>query len=150
MQATIQSAEMAVAQCDRPILVERDAEGLQLALRALFEEALILHRMDSILRLADKATRDRAAEELPERELSPGYYRRAAYLLELSTTLELGVPVDPSTITRSDVIGLQAVRNARQEYEYDHPACEACGERQDNRFLKQCFKCATKFAGRGN
>ncbi len=146
MQAAIQPEEKA----GPAILVERDGEGLQLALRALFEESLILQRIAAVLAHADKETRDRAAEDIPMREVSPGYYVRAVYLLDLSTSLELGVPVDASTITHADVIGLRAVKNARSEFERDHPACPACGERQDNRWMKQCFQCGTKFAGRGN
>ena len=131
------------------IHVERDADGLQQAVRTLFEEALVLHRQESTLENASAEQRARLADELPERELSPGYFRRAAYLLELSTTLELGVPVDPASITRADVLGLTAVRSARSSYERDHPACPACGERQDNRWMPECFRCHTKFAGRG-
>ena len=132
------------------IYVERDPEGLQLALRALFEEGLIRHRLAPMLEKADAETIARAEDDMPERELSPGYFNRAAYLLDLSITMATGVQMDATMLTRADVLGLQAVRTAKADYERDHPACPACGERQDNRWMKQCFSCHTKFGGKGN
>ena len=134
------------------IQVERDAEGLHLALRCLFEEALLLHRSEGTRQRAadDPETLRRLDAEIPAREISPGYFKRAAYLLDLSAQLELGIPMDPASILHSDVVGLQIVKSARADYEREHPACPACGERQDNRWMKQCFRCRATFSGRGD
>ena len=134
------------------IHVERDTEGLHQALVCLFEEALILHRSQGARERAadDPETLARLDADIPPREISPGYFRRAAYLLDLSTALELGIPTEPTEILHTDVLGLTAVKGARAAYEREHPACPSCGERQDNPWMKQCFHCQTKFAGRGN
>ncbi len=132
------------------IHVERDTQGLQLALRSLFEEALIRHRMESAMEASSGYELARLEAELPERELSPGYFTRAGYLLDLSTAIEMGIPMDPATLTHADVMGIRAVRSARADYEREHPACPACGERQDNRHMKHCYACHIEFARGGN
>ncbi len=134
----------------RAIRVETDREGLKEAILWLFEETLWLGRLDSTLKNADEDAKARAMADMPDREISPGYFVRANYLLDLSLQIELGMQFTAASLTQAEVIGLAAVRAAKAEFEYEHPACPACGERQDNRSMKQCFKCGTKFAGRGN
>lgn len=132
------------------LAIERDAEGLQLALRELFEESFFDEAIKSLLaKLEDNPEeRDRVFRDRPERNLSPGYYDRAAYLLELGSAIEAGAQFTAATLGRDDVAGLQAMKRARNSFEHDHPSCPACGTRQDNRFMKQCKGCRTKFAGR--
>lgn len=130
-----------------PVRVEHDAEGLQLAVRALFEESLAEHRLAPVLEKADDEQRDRILAELPMREISPGYYKRAAYLVDLANILTLGIPMDASVFTQADVTGIAAVRRAKNEFEREHPACPSCGERQDNAFMRECFNCHQKLRG---
>lgn len=129
------------------IYVERDFEGLQMAVRSLFEEALVRHRIDAAAGNVGQYELERLEGEIPAREISPGYFNRAGYLLDLSTQLELGIPIEPATLTHSDVLGIRAVRSARSEFEREHPACPRCGERQDNAYLKVCYACHTKLRG---
>lgn len=133
------------------IAVESDVLGLQTALRELFEEAYLREAMASLLDDACEADRERALEDLPARTLSPGYYDRASYLLDLGAAIDAGVSYAASTLSRSDVRGLQALKRARGEYEQDHPSCGRCGTRQDNRWATQCRSCQCKFAsGKGD
>lgn len=128
------------------IHVERDSEGVKQALVGLFEEAFHRRAIEkSFGRAADVETRQRALDSMEARTLSPGYYAWSEHLLSLSTAIELGVKYSAHELTRSEVVGLQLVRNARNEFEYEYPACSACGERQDNRFAPQCKGCGVKF-----
>ena len=131
------------------IQVERDMEGLQEAIRALFEESFQLSAIGVAVRSADKETRQRALADMDQRKLSPGYYTRATYLLDLGSALEAGVSYGADQLTRSDVLGLQALNRAKNEFYNDHPACSACGVRKDNRFASQCKGCHAQF-GRGD
>lgn len=131
----------------RGVHVERDPEGLQLALRELFEEAFCREAIGPVMEKADEETRDRAMDDMPMRSLSPGYYSRAEYLLDLGSAIEAGAGYSAEVLGREDVTGLQALKRARQEFERDHPAC-ACGTRQHNRFILECRSCHAKFARR--
>ena len=130
------------------IAIEKDAEGLQVALRELFEEAYLREAIAGVMAEAGEEDRARALDDLPERTLSPGYYDRASYLLDLSSAIQVGASYSAATLTRSDVVGLQAVKRARSEYEQAHPPCGRCGTRQDNVWATQCRSCGTKFAGK--
>jgi ribosomal protein S27AE len=125
-------------------LVERDAEGMKFAVRTLFEENLRQHKLAQILDRCSAAERARIEADEPIREISPGYYKRAAYLLQLANTLELGIPFPPDCFTMHDVAGIQAVRLAKAEFEREHPACPRCGERQDNPHMPKCPDCGQK------
>lgn len=134
------------------IQVERDAEGLRRAGRELFEESFFEDAMQPVLdRLGDDPEAcERLLAERPPRTLSPGYYDRCAYLLDLGAAMETGAAYAAEQLSRHDVVGLQAIRKAKLEFEREHPACGVCGTRQDNRFMVQCKSCRTKFAGRGD
>lgn len=129
------------------IQVERDGEGLQMALLWLLEEALVRGRIAKAVAASSDHEVERLEAEIPDRELSPGYFKRAGYLLDLSTQLELGIPIDPASITPSDVVGIRAVRSARAEFEREHPGCPRCGERQDNNVMRVCWACNYKLRG---
>ena len=129
------------------VQVERDAEGLQQALRELFEEAFWREVFESSFRHASEETRDRAEEDIPQRTLSPGYYSRAEYLLDLASAIECGAAYSAEVLGRDDVVGLQALQRAKAEFERDHPAC-SCGTRQHNRWTHECRSCRAKFAER--
>lgn len=129
------------------IRVERDIDGVRTALIALFEESFQRAAIDDAVRTADKETREQMLEEMPERELSPGYYAQAHYLLDLANAIEAGVSYGAGSLTRTDVLGLMAVSRARAEFESNHPKCNNCGARQDSKFAPACKKCHTKFGG---
>lgn len=131
------------------IRTEKDAEGLQLALRELFEESYLLGETAGIMSKSDEETRARIQDDMPERSISPGYYGRAVYLLDLASAIERGVQYSAGSLTPDDVRGLDALKRAKQEFERDHPQCPACSIRQPNQYMMQCVSCKTKFAGRG-
>ena len=132
------------------IQVERDTEGLHEALVALFEEAFQRSAIDEAVRLADAETRRRMLDDLDIRKLSPGYYIRASYILDLGRSLEAGVHYSAATLTRDDVQGLFALARARAKFEREHPSCGGCGARQDNRFASKCKGCGVDFLRGGN
>jgi ribosomal protein L37E len=131
------------------IPVERDTEGLQMALRELFEEGYQRNLLEVCEGDEEGAAADLEAE-MPERTLSPGYYQRAGYLLNVSRAMELGVTYSAASLTHAEVEGLYAVRCARNEFEYDHPECGRCGARQWDRFVTTCHKCGYNRAKREN
>lgn len=130
--------------------VERDAEGLHQALRTLFEEAYVREQIGDVPEDASEDTFDRVYQDLPSRDLSPGYYSRAEYLLDLGTAIELGAQYAAAQLARADVQGLQQLRRAKAGFERDHPPCPQCGTRQPNRHMLKCVGCGVKFAGRDN
>jgi hypothetical protein len=127
------------------IQVEKDTEGLQEALSALFEESFIFGLNESVMRNASTSVRVRLADEMPPRTLSPGYYRRAQYLLNLERSIEIGCTYDAHSLTRDDVAGLEALHLARNNFEREHFPCGRCGARQHNRFITTCRSCDAKF-----
>jgi hypothetical protein len=131
------------------ISVEHDVEGLQVALRELFEESFETRRLKASRLGSDPDSLARAIDDLDVRTLSPGYYVRASYLLDLSNAIETGVQYTASMLDRCDVLGLQAVKIARGEFQHDHPTCSACGERQESRFATRCCGCQVEFARGG-
>lgn len=131
----------------QPISVERDAEGQILALRELFEESYLAEVTGGFAQKLDDETRERMLDDMPQRTLSPGYYSRAAYLLDLASAIERGATYPAGLLARSDVEGLEALKRAKGEFESDHPACGSCGWRQESRWAIQCGRCKTKFMG---
>lgn len=127
------------------IQVERDTEGLHTALVGLFEEAFQQSAIEEASRAADKEQRQRMLDGIPARQLSPGYYVRAEYILDLGRAIETGITYSAEILTREDVRGLQMLERARNEFEREHPACGGCGVRQDNRFSLRCRGCGVKF-----
>ena len=124
---------------DVAIPVERDAEGLRMALRGIFEESFV---RDASKRLPE----DVRESQLPRRELSPGYYARASYLLGLASSIERGCRYDAAMLSHLDVLGLEAVSTARGQFESDHPRCGSCGARQYSAYMHECSACHAKFA----
>jgi hypothetical protein len=132
---------------NRGVHVERDPEGLQVALRELFEEAFCREAIRPVMEQADEETRNRAMDDMPMRTLSPGYYSRAEYILDLGSAIEAGAAYSAEVLGREDVTGLQALKRAKQEFEHDHPAC-SCGTRQHNRYIFECRSCHAKLVRR--
>jgi hypothetical protein len=127
------------------IQVERDAEGIEKALVDLFEESFQRSAIAESMSQADAETREHMLESESVRRLSPGYYDRASYLLDLGASLEAGVTYSAAELTRSDVIGLAALKRAKGCFEREHPQCGACGARQDTRFAPACKGCGAEF-----
>lgn len=132
------------------VQVERDMEGLQVALRELFEEAYLREAVAGVMERADEAARARALDDLPERSLSPGYYDRSTYLLDLASAIDCGVTYDAGLLCRDDVRGLQVLKRAKNEFERDHPPCPRCGTRQDNKWVTVCRSCSLTFSRSDN
>lgn len=132
------------------IQIERDGHGLQQAVLSLFEESLVRHRNRTAMERAkdDPETLDALESEIPERELTPGYFARASYLIDLQNKIEMRFPMDAATLTEADWIGVRAVATARAEFEREHPGCPRCGERQDNRHMRVCPFCNYQIRGK--
>ena len=124
--------------------IERDAAGLRQAIRVLFEESLAQHRLADIFAKCSEEERERILADQPLREISPGYYERASYLIVVAHDLTLGIPMEPGCYTQWDLLGIRAVREARAAFEREHPACGRCGERQDHQHTAKCFSCGQK------
>lgn len=130
--------------------VEADAEGLRIALRELFEESFLAEATQNIADTDDIEAIRRMEDDLPARSLSPGYYSRAVYLLDLAAAIECGATYAAADLMRSDVQGLDMLRRAKISFEHDHPNCSGCGKRQFNRHMTECPHCRAKFTGKGN
>jgi hypothetical protein len=121
----------------------RDERGLKEALLSLFEESLAFSRMESALNTSGDDDRERMVRSLPERTLSPGFYRVGEYLLWLDRHLRLQVPCERMQAFEAE--GLCILAQARAEFERNHPPCHKCGELQDGRFALMCWSCGTEF-----
>jgi hypothetical protein len=83
---------------------------------------------------------------LPALTLSPGFYRRADYLLWLERAKKAGLVEEEFSLAEAE--GLMAVAEARAQFERNHPPCGACGALQDSPFAGSCHKCGTEFMKR--
>jgi hypothetical protein len=127
--------------------VTRDAEGLRQAVGQLLERGFVESRVSRSLDDADEGSGERMFGSLPPLTLSPGYYKRAEFLLWLEEQKKVGVATTDWTLSEAD--GLVAVAQARREFERNHPPCGVCGALQDSPFAVSCCKCGTKFVRRG-
>jgi hypothetical protein len=119
---------------------------LQIAVRELFEESFFEEATKSLLaKVQDEEMRESILMDAPSRTLSPGYYDRCVYLLDLGSAIEAGVQYGAGQLRRDDVAGLLAVKRAKAEFEQEHPSCPSCGTRQDNRFMDKCKSCRQVF-----
>lgn len=126
--------------------VTRDGEGLRQALSEMLERGFAQSRVTRSLSDSDEAGGERIFGSLPPLTLSPGYYRRAEYLLWLEKCKNAGLTTGAFTIAEVD--GLLAVADARSEFERNHPPCGVCGALQETPFATSCCKCSTEFARR--
>lgn len=127
--------------------VARDAEGVRMALEALFEEEFVRARIEREGR--DEATRERMECQVPGRELSPGYYRWGEHLLRLDAERQAGVALDAGRLSALECDGMVALERARGKFRYDHPACSGCGTQQESRFSPKCGGCGVEFRKKG-
>jgi hypothetical protein len=143
---------MTFAVQERPvrIRVARDAEGLRIAARELFEEQFFANEDQRTLETAEKAAnREAVLRSLPERRtLSPGYYIRARYLLDLELLFTIGIRFELSDLQPEEITGIRAVRSAQEEFERAHPACNKCGTRQKTAWGQKCDGCGVELQRR--
>jgi hypothetical protein len=128
--------------------VVQDAEGVRMALEEIFEEDFVRSRIDHESAGADEQTRERMSFQIPPRTLSPGYYEFGLHLLRLEDEQKAGVGFAAKDLAAFEVRGLLALGRAHSAFEGRHPACSACGTRQQNRFGKECSRCGVKFRKR--
>lgn len=128
--------------------VVRDTEGVRQALEEIFEHDLVRSRIERDAEGANAATRERMLARLPQRTLSPGYYRYAEHLLRLDAERRAGIGFTPGSLAGYEADGLVSLDRARGDFERKHPACSACGVRQPNRFSVQCCGCGVEFRKR--
>ena len=129
-----------------PIDITRDAKGLLQALTELLEQGFARARVTRSLDDSTEDGADRIFQSLPPLTLSPGYYKRAEYLLMLEKMKAAGLLTAEFTLGESD--GLIAVAEARTNFERNHPPCGICSAFQDSPFATSCNKCGTEFMRR--
>lgn len=127
--------------------VARDADGVRMALEAIFEEDFARSRVER--EAHDERMRERMERMIAPRQISPGYFRWGRHLLRLEREGKAGVALDPRTMAAAECEGLLAVESARSEFQYNHPACTRCGAHQENRFALKCRGCGVEFARKG-
>jgi hypothetical protein len=125
--------------------VWKDSEGVRMALEEIFEEDFARGRLRRELAQADDDTAARMESRLPKRTLACGYYRYADYLLQLDAEHRAGIPYSRGDLSAMEAEGLVALDRARGAFESHHPACSACGARQQNKFGVECHACGAKF-----
>ncbi|MDR3797960.1 MAG: hypothetical protein P4K93_07395 [Terracidiphilus sp.] len=128
--------------------VVQDAEGVRMALEEIFEEDFARSRIDRESAGATEETRERMSFQIPPRTLSPGYYEFARHLLHLEAEQKAGIVFLPRDLAAFEASGLLALSLARSAFEGHHPACTACGARQQNRFGVECLGCGAKIRRR--
>ena len=126
------------------IAVENDRDGIRMAAFELMEETLSCEDLARVERIAAQSEDPAAvmAAAAPKRQFSPGYYLWVEYLLGLESEMQMGVTI-AATLAGADVVGLLAVREARQEFERKHPRCR-CGRALKNEWDKMCPECSAQ------
>jgi hypothetical protein len=125
--------------------VWRDTESVRMALEEIFEIDFVRGRVRRDAEGANPETIERMERQIPPRTLAWGYYRFGEYLLHLDALREAGIPLALADLANCEAEGLLALRRARASFEGHHPACTACGTRQQNRFGTECPGCGAKF-----
>lgn len=126
--------------------VTRDAAGLVKAVSELLERGYAASRISRSLDSSDESCGERMFGSLPQLTLSPGYYKRAEYLLWLEKCRKNGL--SESALSLAEAEGLMAVAQARGEFERNHPPCGVCGALQETTFATSCCKCGIEFMKR--
>jgi len=124
------------------ILVATDYVGLRQAALEIFEEIFTAEDRERTLAAAESAAnRDEIIERaIPQRTLSPGYYERVIYLLDLEEMTQV-VQVGLREVDESEIRGITVVRQAREETLQKYPPCPHCGKR-NSKFMPRCRACA--------
>jgi hypothetical protein len=130
--------------------VWKDTEGVRMALEEIFESDFMRSRVRRDAEGASPETVERMERQIPPRTLAWGYYRFAEYLLHLDELRDAGIPLALAEMASCEAEGLLALHRARAAFQGRHPACSACGARQQNRFGTECPSCGTKFQRKKN
>jgi hypothetical protein len=128
-----------------PIDVWKDPEGVRTALEEIFESDFVRSFLDREAGGANEETRARMERQIPKRTLAWGYYRFGAHLLQLDSMRRAGIGFAVNDLAACEVSGLVSLDRARSAFQGRHPACSACGVRQQNRFGVECPGCGAKF-----
>jgi hypothetical protein len=126
--------------------VWNDAEGVRMALEEIFENDFARSRIRG--EGANAETLARMELQIPPRTLAWGYYRAGEHLLYLESLQQAGVVFPARDLAAFEAEGLLSLKRARSGFESKHPACSACGARQQNRFGRECPACGSKFQRR--
>ena len=129
-----------------PIDATRDAEGLVKAVSELLERGYATAWISRSFDSSDESGSERMFGSLPQLTLSPGYYKRAEYLLWLEKCKSNGLAESEFTLAEAE--GLMAVAQARATFERNHPPCGVCGALQETMFAMSCCKCGVEFMKR--
>jgi hypothetical protein len=126
------------------IVVAQDAEGLRQAAAELLEDALEAPQREKNLQLAERAADPelilRASRS--RRTLSPGYYMWLDFVVvAIEQPLEAGIAFNESRLDADELLGLQVVRHAREEFRRNHPPCRGCGVPLRNAWDQMCNDC---------
>jgi hypothetical protein len=125
--------------------VWHDAEGVRMALEEIYESDFVRSRIQREAAGASPETVERMERQIAPRKLAWGYYRFAEYLLHLDALRRAGIAFSGRDLAAFEVEGILALDRARTAFEGRHPACSACGLRQQNRFEAECPGCGAKF-----
>jgi hypothetical protein len=125
--------------------VWKDPEGVALALEEIFEIDFARALIRSQSAGASAETVERMERQVKPRSLAWGYYCFADYLLHLDALRQAGVAFAVRDLALCEAEGFIALHRARSAFEGKHPACSACGLRQQNRFGAVCPGCGAKF-----
>jgi hypothetical protein len=128
------------------INVWNDAEGVRMALEEIFEQDFARSRIRE--EGANDETLARMEQRIPPRTLAWGYYSAGEHLLHLESLQQAGVVFPARDLAAFEAEGLVILHRARSGFESRHPACSACGQRQQNRFGRECHACGAKFQRR--
>ena len=121
---------------------------MRIALSEMLERGFAQSRISRSLDDSDEAAGERMFGSLPPFTLSPGYYKRAEYLLWLEKCKSTGLTQQMVGFTMAEADGLMAVAEARSQFERNHPPCGVCGALQETPFATSCCKCSTEFVRR--
>jgi hypothetical protein len=121
----------------------REREGIEKAVLDLLEESFTFACVRRSLDFVDDETAARMLD-MPERMLSPSYYKLGEFLLWLADLLEIGAASN-DRLTADELEGLRALAAAKREFESRHPKCGACGTRQESKFSPSCRECGAEF-----
>ena len=111
--------------------IAEDGKGLRQAALEMMEE-------ESAQMAVTRQSLD--AHTARERSLPAGYYAWLDYLVELTCHLEAGT-ASWGDLSAEELVGLEAIGEARREFDRQHPPCASCGRPVLNARDKRCADC---------
>lgn len=129
------------------ILVAQDAAGLRQAALELMEESLDAPERERMEQLAQNAQNAEAVRDSVKsrRTLSPGYYLWLDFIAsEIAAPLEAGITFRAVDLDCEELLGLNALREAKAEFRTLHPPCRRCGQALPDAATDICRNCWTR------